>query len=80
MDAYEILTPELSTLDGVVLGGDQRALDELRADIRLAPVFARAEPRILDVPSPRKSVLDDAAQRARTIEIVVSESFDRENR
>jgi hypothetical protein len=70
-DAVEVLVPALSTLDGVVLGGDQRALDELRADRRLAAVFARAEPRVLDVPEPRKTVLDDAAQRARAVEIVV---------
>lgn len=70
-DAVEVLVPRLSTLDGVVLGGDQRALDELRADRRLAPVFAIAEPRVLDVPEPRKTVLDDAARRARAVEIVV---------
>jgi hypothetical protein len=70
-DAFEVLVPQLSTLDGLVLGGDQRALDELRADRRLADVFARAEPRVLDVPEPRKSVLDDAAGRARSVEITV---------
>ncbi len=70
-DAVEILVPAVSTLDGVVLGGDQRALDELRADRRLASVFARAESRVLDVPEPRKTVLDDAARRARAVEIVV---------
>jgi hypothetical protein len=79
-DAFELLVPQLSTLDGVVLGGDQRALDELRADRRLSGIFARAEPRILDVPEPRKTVLDDAAQRARTIEITVLDGFDGRNR
>jgi hypothetical protein len=70
-DAFELLVPALSTLEGVVLGGDQRALEELRADRRLEPVFARAEPRVLDVPEPRRSVLDDAAERARSVEITV---------
>lgn len=70
-DVFEVLVPVMSTLDGVVLGGDQRALDELRADRRLAPVFSLAEPRILDVPEPRKTVLDVAARRARAVEIVV---------
>jgi len=79
-DAYELLAPTLSTLDAIVLGGDQRALDELRTDRRLAPIFARAEPRILDVPEPRKTVLDDAAQRARTIEITVLDGFGTRNR
>lgn len=76
-DAVEVLVPAVSTLDGVVLGGDQRALDELRADRRLGPVFDRAEPRILDVPEPRKTVLDDAARRARAVEIVVMDGGSR---
>lgn len=70
-DAYEILVPQLSTLDALFLGGDSRALDELRTDRRLEPLFTRAEPRILDVPEPRRSVLEDAAQRARAVEITV---------
>jgi hypothetical protein len=70
-DAFELLTPRLSELEGIVLGGDQRALDELRADRRLTPLFDRAEPRVLTVPDPRKTVLDEAARRARSIEITV---------
>jgi hypothetical protein len=67
------LLPVASTLDAVVLGGDAAALDELRADRRLAPLLARAEPRVLDVPEPRRAVLDDAARRALAVEIVVRE-------
>lgn len=59
------------TLDALVLGGDTSALDELRADPRLTALLARAEPRVLDVPEPRRAVLDDAARRARTVEVVV---------
>ena len=70
-DAAALLVPQLSELDAVVLGGDQKALDVLRADPRLATLFARAEPRVLDVPEPRRSVLDAAARRARSVEIVV---------
>jgi hypothetical protein len=72
-DAFEVLLPQLSTLDAIVLGGDIRAIDILRTDSRLAELFARAESRIIDVPEPRRSVLDDAAQRARSVEIVVRE-------
>lgn len=71
-DALEVLGPRLSELDAVVLGGDRRALDTLRADRRLAEIFARAEPRVLDVPDPRRTVLDEAARRARAVEIVVT--------
>ncbi|WAL63019.1 acVLRF1 family peptidyl-tRNA hydrolase [Amycolatopsis cynarae] len=70
-DALEVLGPRLSELDAVVLGGDRRALDELRADRRLEPVFSLALPRILDISEPRRAVLDEAAERARAVEIVV---------
>lgn len=70
-DALDVVGRELPRLDGVVLGGDRRALDELRADARLEPLFAVAEPRILELGEPRRSVLDEAAERACAIEIVV---------
>jgi hypothetical protein len=66
-----VLLPVASTLDAVALGGDPGALAELRADPRLAGLLARAEPRVLDVPEPRRAVLDEAARRARSVEIVV---------
>jgi hypothetical protein len=67
------LLPVAPTLDAVVLGGDVAALDDLRADRRLAALLARAEPRVLDVPEPRRAVLDEAARRALAVEIVVRE-------
>jgi VLRF1 release factor-like protein len=70
-DVVDVLVPAASTLDAVVLGGDRAALAELRADVRLAKVFALAEPRVLDVPEPRRAVLDDAAARVLAVEIVV---------
>lgn len=70
-DAVEVLRPRVSELDGVVLGGDRRALDDLRADPRLAAVFALASERVLDLGEPRRSVLEDAAARARAVEVVV---------
>jgi hypothetical protein len=73
-DAAGVLVPRLSELDAIVLGGDQRALENLRADHRLAKLFERAEPRVLDVAEPRRTVLDDAARRARCAEIVVRDA------
>jgi Actinobacteria/chloroflexi VLRF1 release factor len=67
------LLPLATTLDAVVLGGDAAALDALRADRRLTALVARAEPRVLDVPEPRRAVLDEAARRALAVEIVVRE-------
>ena len=70
-DALDVLGPRLPELDAVVLGGDRRALDELREDRRLAPVFALAVPRILDVGEPRRALLDEAAEQARAVAILV---------
>ncbi|OLT38528.1 hypothetical protein BJF85_09475 [Saccharomonospora sp. CUA-673] len=70
-DVADVLTGRLADLDAVVLGGDRQALDELRADRRLEPVFALATPRVLDIAEPRRTVLDEAAHRARAVEIVV---------
>ncbi len=74
-DAAAVLVPRLSELDAVVLGGDRRALDSLRADPRLATLFALAGPRVLDVPDPRRAVLDEAARRARGVELVVRDAM-----
>ncbi|MBB5956748.1 hypothetical protein FHS29_003341 [Saccharothrix tamanrassetensis] len=70
-DAARVLLPHLSELDAIVVGGDKQALDTLKVDRRLAPIFAQASRRVLDVPEPRRAVLDEAAQRARAVEIVV---------
>lgn len=70
-DVHDVLGAELPGLDAVVLGGDRRALDELRADRRLAPIFAKAADRVLDLGEPRRALLDDAAQRARALEVVI---------
>lgn len=70
-DAADVLLPHLSELDAVVLGGDRRALDDLRTDSRLAELFVLASERVLDLREPRRAVLDEAAERARAVEIVV---------
>ncbi|HEX3778889.1 MAG TPA: acVLRF1 family peptidyl-tRNA hydrolase [Pseudonocardiaceae bacterium] len=72
-DIQRVLGTRLAELDAVVLGGDRHALDELRARPALAGVFALAQPRVLDVPSPRRLVLDEAAERAFSLEILVRE-------
>ncbi|WP_086668771.1 acVLRF1 family peptidyl-tRNA hydrolase [Lentzea kentuckyensis] len=73
-DVFRVLVPRLAQLDGVVLGGDWQALDVLRNDRRLRDVFSKAEDRVLDVPEPRRTVLDEAAERARCVEIVIQDT------
>src|SRR3954452_1436760 len=47
-------------LDAVVRGGDRRALEEVCADPRLQAVGRLAVERVLEVPEPRRKVLDAA--------------------
>lgn len=67
----EFLLPQRSQLDGVVLGGDRKALESLRGDARLKELLDGAEARVLDVPEPRRSVLDAAAKRVTAVEVEV---------
>jgi Actinobacteria/chloroflexi VLRF1 release factor len=67
--AARILLPRATELDAVVLGGDTAALRTLAADPRLTALLDRAERRILDLPEPRRAVLDQAARRARCVEV-----------
>ncbi|SDH08733.1 hypothetical protein SAMN05216553_115211 [Lentzea fradiae] len=73
-DVFRVLVPRLAQLDGVVLGGDRQALDVLRDDRRLTGVFRMAGDRVMDVPEPRRAVLDEAAERARCVEIVIQDT------
>jgi peptide subunit release factor 1 (eRF1) len=73
-DAFEVLVPRLSEVDAVVLGGDRRALDRLREDRRLAPLFARAEPRVLEISEPRRTGLEEAAEQAISVELVLRDT------
>jgi hypothetical protein len=67
--AARVLLPRTAELDAVVLGGDATALRNLAADPRLTALLEHAESRVLDIPEPRRAVLDDVAQRARCVEV-----------
>jgi peptide subunit release factor 1 (eRF1) len=61
--AARVLVPAIGRLDAVVLGGDRRALDEVLADQRLAPLRPLVAGRVLDVPDPRLAVLRETPDR-----------------
>jgi peptide subunit release factor 1 (eRF1) len=61
--AARILVPAIGRLDAVVLGGDRRALDEVLADHRLAPLRPLVSGRVHDVPDPRLHVLREMPER-----------------
>ncbi len=74
-DIVDVLGPEAASLDAVVCGGDKSALDDVLADSRLPRALTeRVVPWVLDAAEPRKAVLEDAARRARAVEIVVRDA------
>lgn len=73
-DLRRVLLPELAGLDAVVLGGDRSSLRALENEASLRELFERAEPWRLDVPEPRRKVLDEAAVTALGVELVIHEA------
>ena len=61
------------TLDAVVLGGDKRAMAELRQDPRLAPYLAIATDRFLTVPDPKRAVLEGTPRLFLAVRIRLTE-------
>jgi Actinobacteria/chloroflexi VLRF1 release factor len=68
-NAAEILLPLLERLEAVVLGGDRRAIDSLREDRRLAPLFELAVERFLAVPDPKLGVLRETPALFRAVRL-----------
>lgn len=60
-------------LDAVVLGGDKRAVAELRGDPRLAPYLALATERFLTVPDPKRVVLEGTPKLFTAVRIRITE-------
>jgi hypothetical protein len=71
-----ILLPRAADLDEVAAGGDADALKALRAEPRLAPVWAKASPHAPALTvngDPRAADLESAWQQARSVRIRVLE-------
>ncbi|MEU7857323.1 acVLRF1 family peptidyl-tRNA hydrolase [Nonomuraea sp. NPDC049141] len=66
-----VLSPCQGELDAVVLGGDRRAVDALRADRRLAGLLALETEPFLVVPDPKLAVLKDTPALFRAVRIRV---------
>jgi hypothetical protein len=71
--ALGVFGPYAARLDAVVLGGDKRAMAEVREDVRLRPYFALATDRFLTVPDPRLKVLQGTPAAFRAIRIRLTE-------
>jgi hypothetical protein len=66
--------PPVTRLDAVVLGGDRRAVAELRDDPRLAPYFTLAAERFLTVPDPKRAVLLETPRLFTAVRIRLTEA------
>jgi len=62
-----------SGVEAVVGGGDRLLLDAVRTDRRLASLAGGWTPRRLDVPDPRRQVLDEAVVQARSVRITLTD-------
>jgi Actinobacteria/chloroflexi VLRF1 release factor len=69
--AAAVLLPAADTLHALVGGGDRRAVEAVLADARLASLRPLLSPRLLDVPDPRRRVLEDAPRLFRAVSIRV---------
>jgi hypothetical protein len=68
-NVVRILVPEAARLDAVVLGGDRTAVDEVLTDRRLEPLLPLVTGRLLDVPDPRRTVLEGTPDLFRAVRI-----------
>lgn len=69
--AATLLVPVAATLDAVILGGDRRSVDAVLADPRLGALRQLVVAPLLDVPDPRRAVLDSAPARFLAVPVLV---------
>ena len=71
--AVTVLLPHAATLDAVVTGGDRRSVEAVLSDVRLEKVRALVTPTLLDVPDPRRAVLDAAPGRYLSVPVTITD-------
>ncbi|MEO5833404.1 MAG: acVLRF1 family peptidyl-tRNA hydrolase [Nakamurella sp.] len=72
--ANRVLVPSASVLDALVLAGDASALRTVMADKRLAVLAGLPRRTFGDIPEPRRTILDDLAERMTVVEVTVRDS------
>jgi Actinobacteria/chloroflexi VLRF1 release factor len=68
-----VLLPQVRTLTAVVTGGDRAAVDAILAAPGLGPVADLRAERFLDVPEPRRAVLEAAIAQARAVRVLIKD-------
>ena len=77
--AHRILVQETGRLEALICGGDRGAIAAVLSDRRLEPLSDIREEPFLDVPDPRRVVLDRAVQDARSARISLRAPADQES-
>jgi hypothetical protein len=72
--AARLLLPEVRTLATLVTGGDHTAVDTILATPQLRPLVPLRSDRFLEVPEPRRTVLEEAITQARALRILIRDS------
>jgi hypothetical protein len=72
--AARLLLPEVRTLATLVTGGDHTAVDTILAAPQLRPLVPLRSDRFLEVPEPRRTVLEEAIAQARALRILIRDS------
>ncbi|MDQ1644838.1 MAG: hypothetical protein QOJ50_1022, partial [Cryptosporangiaceae bacterium] len=71
--AARILLPAVPGVDADFTGGDKRAIDQVLADRRLAPLAAKRTGPFLTVPDPKRAVLEETPAMFRAVRIHVTD-------
>lgn len=71
--AAGVLLPRSSDLSAVVLGGDRASVQAVMADPRLSLIRPLVSGKVLDVPEPRRAVLDAAPGSFRAVSIAIAD-------
>jgi hypothetical protein len=71
--AARILLPAVKEVDAVFTGGDRRAIAQVLADRRLAPLAAKVTEPFITVPDPKRAVLETAPAVFRAVRIHVTD-------
>jgi hypothetical protein len=71
--AATVLLPEVNRLDAVVTGGDRASVDGVLEDPRLARLRPLVSAHRIDVPEPRRAVLDATVPRLTAVVVTVTD-------
>ena len=72
-ECVRLLVPATKRLTALVTGGDRPFVEAVLADARLAPLRPLVADRFLNVPNPKRAVLEDAIRSARAVRIKLTE-------